>query len=410
MKKILIVAKNVFFTRTLKPTYYWMIIAPLILSLGAFLFSQYISNQNDDNKPRIAIVAPNSIRETLKSNNNKKYILDDRYNNVNENKKFLIDGNLDGILYVSKDFKKAKFIYNNLSSAKMPFQDLQKDLNSSKAMITAQKLGLSKDNMIQLFGNTPLKEIAYNSGTKEEKPIYNGYTATQLFSEGATIILFFLLTSYISITGTEIGKEKGDHILESILASIPAKAHFSGKMLGITYLMLFQIFIYALIFGIAKILLPLFGKEKWLDFSQLKGITPQYAIITLILMITAIMLYVLFSSLVASFVSRTEDISQATSVVASCMMVPYFISFLTQDTPNNSISVTLSFIPFISHSIMPIRISRFATDYSSGWIAIFINIIAVFVMYFITSKVYCRNVFKYSKEKPLKSMISFIKK
>ncbi|USS93258.1 ABC transporter permease [Fructilactobacillus ixorae] len=404
MHKILVVAKNVFLTRILKPTYYWMIIAPIILAIGAILFNQYVNNQSKTNKPEIAVIAPDSIKKTI-MNENRSYAIKQHVQTVKEGKRLMIDGPLDGVLYIGKDFKSTKYIYNNLSDKKNPLPDIQNDINSARAMITASNLNLSRNDLNNLFGNTKIKQVDYNSGTKREKPVYNGYTGTELFSEAVVILMFFLLTSYISITGTEIGKEKGDHVLESVIASIPPKDHFSGKMLGISYLMIFQIFIYAMLFGIAKIFLRIIGKQKWLDLSIFRGITAQYAIITVLLMITAIMLYVLFAALVASFVSRNEDISQATSIVSSCMLVPYFISFLTQETPNNTISVSLSFIPFISHSIMPIRLSKFATGYSSGWISLFVNIIAVIIMYLITSKVYSKNVFNYSKDKPLKNML-----
>lgn len=49
------------------------------------------------------------------------------------------------------------------------------------------------------------------------------------------ILAFFFLTSYISIVGAELGSEKGNHLIEGLLAAISAKKHYTGKMLGICF-------------------------------------------------------------------------------------------------------------------------------------------------------------------------------
>ncbi|WP_259713954.1 ABC transporter permease [Weissella cibaria] len=408
MHKIFIVAKNVFSTRILKPTYYWMIFAPLLLAVGALLFNYYSAEQQKNSQPSIAIIAPQGVREIL--NNSKSEYKVAHSTNLDKAKMLIKDGTLDGALYISKNFKTAKFIYNNLSDKSMPFEALQSDVNSSRATLQAQKLRLTQDQWQALFGNTQLKQVTYNESTRKEQPVYNGYSSTQIFSQAATILVFFLLTSYISIAGTEIGREKGDHLLESIVSAMPAKNHFAGKMLGVLYLIGFQLFIYGIVFSLAKIGLHGLGKDNLIDFTQIQGITWQYATITTLLMVSAVMLYVLLASLLASFVSRSEDISQATSSVASFMLIPYFVSFIAQDSPNGTISVMLSYLPFTAHGLMPIRISHFATSYTNGWISVAISFAAVIIMYLWASRTYQKNVFNYSELKPLKALISTFKK
>lgn len=57
------------------------------------------------------------------------------------------------------------------------------------------------------------------------------------------------MISYISIVGAELGTEKGNHLIEGLLAAIPAKKHYTGKMLGICFLITFQLVLYA-VFGL----------------------------------------------------------------------------------------------------------------------------------------------------------------
>lgn len=409
MRKIFIVAKNLFLTRISKPTYYWMILAPIFIALGAFEITQYAQSQQSSSRATVAIIAETPIKKAITSIDDKHYKIS-KVDDLSRAKMMVHDGSLDGVLYIKGNFKKVQFIYDNLSSATLPFTAIQNNVNSARASLTAQNLKLSANDIKNLFGTTEVEQRAYNGNMKQDKPVYNGYTGTQLFSEATTILVFFLLTSYISIAGSEIGREKGDHLLESIVASMPAKNHFAGKMIGLSFLIVFQLATYAILFGLAKLILPMFGKESWLDFSQIHGITGGYAAITILLMISTMLFYILAASLLASFVSRSEDIPQATSSVASFMLVPYLISFISQDTPNGVISTVLSYIPFTSYGIMPIRISKYSTTYTNGWIAVAISFVTVIVMYVLASRVYEKNVFNYSDIKPLQAMFNSIKK
>ena len=112
--------------------------------------------------------------------------------------------------------------------------------------------------------------------------------------------------------------------------------------------------------------------------------------------------YIFLSACFASFVSRSEDISQATTSVASIMMIPYFLSFLTQNSPNMGIARVLSYLPFMSQGIMPVRLAQGAASYQSGWVSVLISMIGAVIMYFIAEYVYEKNVFSYNSDAPLR--------
>ena len=92
------------------------------------------------------------------------------------------------------------------------------------------------------------------------------------------------MISYISIVGAELGTEKGNHLIEGPLAAIPAKKHYTGKMLGICFFIAFQLVLYA-VFGLVGFLLlrhSTFVKSLYLN-DYLAKIDPQYLWISLIL-------------------------------------------------------------------------------------------------------------------------------
>ncbi|WP_225208989.1 ABC transporter permease [Limosilactobacillus walteri] len=407
MHKILVVAKMVFKKRVLSPTYYWMILAPILLIGIGIGFTKYVDDQNSDHKAIIAVVADKNIQEALKNQKTSTYQINTKINTHNNKLKIdLADGVVDGILYIKNDFSEINYKYNASSNSSDPTNELKKNITLLKSQYMASKAGLNEKQWQNIIKdvNVQKENVNYDGNTIK----LNNSESAQYFSEFAVIIAFFFLTSYISITGAEIGNEKGNHLIEGLTAAIPADKHYAGKMLGIFYLIGFQIIIYSVLGGLGYLILQKMHK-KVLDLNKyLSGISAQYILIVILLTVVSLVLYVFLAAIFASFVSRVEDISQATSSVASLMLIPYFLSFLTQSNPNLAISKILSYFPYMSQGLMPVRIARGAATYSDGYISLLISIIFVMIMYLFSAKVYKNNVFSYSSENLIKAMIKRI--
>lgn len=405
MHKIFVVAKMVFKKRVLSPTYYWMILAPILLIVIGIGFTKYIDNQNSDHKAIIAVVADKNIQEVLKKQKTSTYKVNSKINTHNKNKLKidLADGVVDGIIYINNDFSEVSYKYNASTNSTDPTNELKKNITLLKSQYMASKAGLSENQWQNIIKDVKIQKenINYDGNTVK----LNNSESAQYFSEFAVIIAFFFLTSYISITGAEIGNEKGNHLIEGLTAAIPADKHYARKMLGIFYLIGFQLIIYGLLGGLGYLILKNMH-EKLIDLNKyLSGINAQYIIIVVMLTVVSLALYVFLAAIFASFVSRVEDISQATSSVASLMLIPYFLSFLTQSNPNLAISKILSYFPYMSQGLMPVRIARGAATYNDGYISLLISIIFVIIMYLFSAKVYKDNVFSYSSETPVKAIL-----
>ncbi|MBD5806258.1 ABC transporter permease [Lactobacillus sp. M31] len=384
-----------------------MILAPILLIGIGIGFTKYVDDQNSDHKAIIAVVADKNIQEALKNQKTSTYQINTKINTHNNKLKIdLADGVVDGILYIKNDFSEINYKYNASSNSSDPTNELKKNITLLKSQYMASKAGLNEKQWQNIIKdvNVQKENVNYDGNTIK----LNNSESAQYFSEFAVIIAFFFLTSYISITGAEIGNEKGNHLIEGLTAAIPADKHYAGKMLGIFYLIGFQIIIYSVLGGLGYLILQKMHK-KVLDLNKyLSGISAQYILIVILLTVVSLVLYVFLAAIFASFVSRVEDISQATSSVASLMLIPYFLSFLTQSNPNLAISKILSYFPYMSQGLMPVRIARGAATYSDGYISLLISIIFVMIMYLFSAKVYKNNVFSYSSENLIKAMIKRI--
>lgn len=402
MGKILSVAKMVFKKRSLSPTYYWMILAPIVVAIIGICFAKYMQHQSTSERPIIAVVADNNIKKALESKKSTSYQVNKKIN-TNDSKRlkmYLADGVIDGILHVNKDISKITYKYNANSEASLPINALKNDLASLRSQMIAANYGISAREWMNLNKLPTIKRKILN---KEASIELNNSETAQNFSEAVVIVAFFFLTSYISITGAELGNEKGNHLIEGVLAAISPKKHFAGKMLGIGFLVILQLLIYSVIAAFSYIILKHTKYHNWFNLTKyLQHIDTTYVLIVTMLTLFSLAAYIFLSACFASFVSRSEDISQATTSVASIMMIPYFLSFLTQNSPNMGIAKALSYLPFMSQGIMPVRLAQGVASYQSGWVSVLISMIGAVIMYFIAEYVYEKNVFSYNSDAPLR--------
>lgn len=397
MKKIIVVAQSLFSRRIKKPNYYWMIFAPILLIIIGLCANHFIQKEAFNDTPKIAIVAPHQIKdEIIQQNSNSKnhlHLAKSNFKSLKQAKLYLNDGNLDGILYVrDSNLTHVKYFYKKQSADDSVTKNLEQILYSVKIQNLAVAMKLTTKQLQDIVTPVKISSSSINSGKSKT----NRFGKMQLISQFIVIGGFLLLTSYISITGSEIGREKGDHLIEGVLSSIPTHNYFAGKMLGVLFLLGFQIVIYVLLALLANITLPLFHQKALIDLSFFKGVSLEYITLTALFMIVAVILYILLSAIIASFVSRIEDISQATSSVASLMLIPYTVGLIASSHPDLGFIKILSYIPFESQSIMPVRIATETASYTQGWIALLINVLAIIPLFYIASIVYKKNIFKHS--------------
>lgn len=399
--KILAVARQVFLQKITKLSYFWMILLPILLIIVGVCFQQYSQKQTSQSTPTIAVISNNSISSALAKQKPTNYRLSDIHSNDTA-KVLMKDQSIDAILKISDDIESASISSNKELSSSVT-DELQTDLTQLKVTYKASQLNLSNSDLKDLLSPVKIKNTGKQSTTLEEK---EKKESTQNVSQFVTIVLFFFLTSYITITGTEIGKEKGHHILQSVLSAIPARAYFTGKLLGIIYLIAFQFGIYLMLYGFAVAILPLFHQGQLLDWSSIQGITPLYITAVIVLSLLTMLIYIMLSAILASFVSRIEDVSQATSGVTTVLILPYFFSFFAQTQPNNIITIILSYFPFTSYAIMPSRIANGVVGFSSVFISIVLAAITAFLVYRLAAVTYERNAFSYSKKRLIQSVIT----
>lgn len=408
-KRIKTIAWQVFKTKIVKISYYWMIFAPVILLIVIFGLTQYLSQDAKDKKPYVAISAPESLKKQLLNKHASSYHLE--YVKADDNLLNVLvkdGGSIDAAIKISNNFDSVSIIRNTYSDKEFPETAIKQDINALKINFEAKKQNLSVNKLNQLFSPPNYDMTVVSSDNDVSNNSFNGLSDVQMFSNICTIIIFVLIGSYINIISSEIGREKGGHVIESVLSAVSAKVQFAGKILGTIYLLIFQLLCYLLIVIAVKILNPVLHVNHFVSADILKNISYQYIIISITLMVIALLTYVLLAALLASLVSKVEDIPQVTNLSSLLLLVPYGISLAGSMMPNNVIIKILSFLPFASQNIMPMRIASHATSYLAGYIAISISIVCVLVLYWIASNVYANYALNFDNKNIIRKIWQLI--
>lgn len=131
---------------------------------------------------------------------------------------------------------------------------------------------------------------------------------------------------------------------------------------------------------------------------MLSGITFGFGIYLVAMSLIGILGYLILASIVASLVNEQAQVQQATQPIAFLAMIGYIVGIAGSTVPGNIVLKVLSFIPFISPTLMTSRLAiQYSTTTKLGLLLVttFSNTCRAKA----GEKIYARNVLSYSDEK-----------
>lgn len=171
----------------------------------------------------------------------------------------------------------------------------------------------------------------------------------------AGILLFLALQIAAQQVAQGVVEEKSSRVVELLLSTIRPWQLMAGKVLGIGVVGLLQVA--AVVVGAAGTALAL-GLVETSSIDL--GATVAWA---LVFFVVGFVMYSLALAALASLVSRQEDVASVTAPVMMLMIIPYVIAIsIAPWDPNNTIVAVLSYIPFASPLVMPMRIALGVVD------------------------------------------------
>lgn len=304
------------------------------------------------------------------------------------------DGDYDGALILTgKDSKlNAQFItYDSPSLATQ--QTVETHVDTASKLYGIQQLNLSADEAETLLNaQTVIDEVSLKKDDSGKS------SASKMIGIGVSYVMGFLIylfvLTYASMITSDIASEKGSRVLEVLMASIRPNQHLMGKIVSVFLLGFTQIVILVVT---ALVGLKLAKEDLWATVADmLKDLSGAYIWIVIGFFLLTMLLYLTLGALMGSLVSKVEEAGQATMPIMMLMMAGFFSLVYGMTNPDTALVKVLSFVPFTSGMLMPLRYSSTDLSLSMALISLVILFITLVVVFMATVALYRRSVLTYS--------------
>ena len=319
-----------------------------------------------------------------------------------ERERELIDmlnaGEIKGYLQFSEDpasgFPKAAYKTKRMASSGL-VSKLKTALREIKTETVVKDFGLTAEQLARLNAPVALDvvQIQNDAGAgKTEAEMAAAYVLVYIL----LILLYMGVLGFGNIVATEITAEKSSRVMEVLVSSISPLKQMFGKIIGICLLGLFQIAVLIAV-GAANLALP-GNAERLKEINLRLNELPWWLLIYFILFyLLGYFIYATVFAAVGSLVSRTEDVGQAIMPVTLLIVAGFMIAVYGLQDPNAPFVVAMSFVPFFTPLIMFLRLGMSNPAVWEVWLSIALTFAAVYLLGWLTAKIYRVGVLMYGK-------------
>lgn len=401
MSKFWIIALNVYKKQVRSAAFLIMVLAPLVIGALYYGMGKFMSDASSIDKIGVydqQMVLANALSQSKEF----EFIA---MKSEKSGEKQLAEDKIDAFLVLdtSKEVLEAKLLAKDSVETSTQLK-LRMMLSQIQRQISAQKLGLSAQQLAQLDQQVPLtvNKVTVNDQGHLTKKQEDGAAVQMIIGFACTIILFLFIANYANIIAQEIATEKGSRIMEIILSSTKASTHYYGKIMGVILVGLTQMAVYIPVF--------LFGLYQFKDNEQLAPFLASVdfganfswtlflnIVLVALFVLTGIVQYAVLSAVAGSLVNRAEETSKAIMPVMYLAMIGYFGGLVFSFTNTQSPILTItSYIPYWSSFAMPLRIVNEVVSYPGAFISLALNIVISTVVMVLSAKMYKANVLVYN--------------
>ncbi len=321
-------------------------------------------------------------------------------NDINEIKKStnkrVVRGDLEAYLIIPKNFEDSlNFLYigQNVGNIK----DIERFKSVLQEIVIGAKLeeyGVDRDKLSQIIKSVKFTTIKISKKGEEEKTDFLGI----FFSSYIFIMALMLLI----ITGGQmlirsVVEEKSNRVMEILLSSVTANQLMAGKIIGLGFVGLTQMFIWALV------------GFYFLSSFALTMINFEILLISLVYFILGYLFYSALFVAIGAPVNSEYEAQQVAGYVSIILVFPIAFSFLIMQNPDLYWIKILSFIPLFTPSFM---VARIPIKMPSSWeIAGTMLVLALSVvgMIWVAGRIFRIAILSYGKFPNLKELMAWIK-
>ncbi len=351
MHKFWVLVSQTYKSKIKSKAFAWTTLLTILIMFAGVTLPDLLNKLNEkEDITSIAVVGTTSeVKDSLEAN--LKGISVEAVNKKEEAEDLLHNENVSGYLEMNDDRNVLKTKNPvNPESVQMVAQALQ----LSQVQTVSSTLNVSGTELQSALTSVPLETEVINNTKKSlsEKE----QNAAENMAIGILFLLYTFVTLYGMMIAMEIAKEKGSRIMEVIISSSSATAHFFGKLIGVFLISLTQLGLFGLL---GFLIIKYFGSDEVqnLIMETVQSVSLSVWIYALVFSVLGYLFYGVLAAFIGSLVSKVEDINNYMSPISYVLMIALLGALVGISSPSSILITIGSYIPFFTPMLMFIRIS-----------------------------------------------------
>ncbi|MBR3831719.1 MAG: ABC transporter permease [Muribaculaceae bacterium] len=429
--KIGIVIRREYLERVSKKSFIVSTILMPLLMIGLMIAPTLLTIYNTPEEKTIAVVDNSGIIvPSLKNEESIKFIP-----STAPIDSLKANSDIDGILVIGNNIltnNNGASLFTHDASSMMIEQNITKQLEE---IIENQRLkNYNIENLDKIINEVNADITLSTYRIDEEKDSTSSSTLSYIIGMLMSLLLYMFLLLYGQLVMTSIIEEKNNRVLEIMVSSIKPGQLMMGKILGIGFVALTQVLIWAaLMISMSAFVMPaLMPADIMADVSAMNSgagsaalstdvellqalsiigdvgyIISLFTYLTLFL-IGGFLFYAALYAAIGSAVDNIQDAGQLQSIVVVPIILGLVLSMSVVADPNSTLATVLSMIPFTSPMTMMTRVP-FGIPTWETILSLVILYGSFIFMVWVSAKIYRVGIFMYGKKPNIKELIKWIK-
>jgi ABC-2 type transport system permease protein len=356
MHKFWVLVSQTYKSKIKSKAFAWTTLFTILIMFAGVTLPDLLNKLNEkEDIASIAVVGTTSeVKDSLEAN--LEGISVEAVNKKEEAEDLLHSEKVSGYLEMNDD--------RNILKTKNPVnpenvQMVAQALQISQVQTVSSNLNVSGTELQSALTSVPLETEVINNAKKSlsEKE----QNAAENMAIGILFLLYTFVTLYGMMIAMEIAKEKGSRIMEVIISSSSATAHFFGKLVGVFLISLTQLGLFGLL---GFLIIKYFGSDEVqnLIIETVQSVSLSVWIYALVFSVLGYLFYGILAAFIGSLVSKVEDINNYMSPISYVLMIALLGALVGISSPSSILITIGSYIPFFTPMLMFIRISLLETS------------------------------------------------
>lgn len=277
----------------------------------------------------------------------------------------------------------------------------------TEARLANTEINLGIDSVLSLTHRTEFTQMAPGEKQRNFEIIY---LAGIVF----VMIIFGTVVGYGQILMRSVIEEKNSRIVEVMVSSVTSFQLMAGKIIGLGMASLTQVAIWMVIgMGIYYFRGDLSISAEISDVL----FNPVLIFFFVIYLILGYLLYSTLFALIGSIVNSEKEAQGFVFPITMTVMLPIILSMYIVQEPESALAVILSLIPFLTPTMMLVRLNIISpTGFSlanpiimQSFIGMVITILTILAAIWVAAKIFRVGILMYGKRPTLPEIIRWIK-